>query len=164
MRLWVLPGCPLFKNVITYDILKCRSPLALGYMHSAQRTYGTKRNFSVDLPYIWDRFPVSVESSWLRHSASSARLSKPVTGVTVQYLQVQHRVGHATTNECYNECYKEQFLSIKSGCYNEHRCYNEWGGIFSAEAARACAQRVRPPALIRASVIFVIVCKNQLSV
>jgi hypothetical protein len=30
-----------------------------------------------------------------------------------------------TTNECYNE----QFLSIKSGCYNEHRCYNERGGI-----------------------------------
>ena len=28
----------------------------------------------------------------------------------------------ATTNGCYNE----QFLSIKSGCYNEHRCYNEW--------------------------------------
>jgi len=26
-----------------------------------------------------------------------------------------------TTNECYNE----QFLSINSGCYNEHRCYNE---------------------------------------
>ena len=27
---------------------------------------------------------------------------------------------------CYNERgYNEQFLSIKSGCYNEHRCYNE---------------------------------------
>jgi len=26
----------------------------------------------------------------------------------------------ATTNECYNE----QFLSVKSGCYNE-RCYNK---------------------------------------
>ena len=27
----------------------------------------------------------------------------------------------------YNEhrCYNEQSLSIKSGCYNEHRCYNE---------------------------------------
>jgi len=31
----------------------------------------------------------------------------------------------AATNECYNE----QFLSIKSGCYNEHRLYNERGGI-----------------------------------
>jgi len=27
-----------------------------------------------------------------------------------------------------NECYNEQFLSIKSGCYNEHRCYSERGG------------------------------------
>ena len=59
---------------------------------------------------------------------------------------------NATTNECYNKrmlqranvttndattydgptndattnkCYDELFLSIKSGCYNEHRCYNE---------------------------------------
>jgi len=31
----------------------------------------------------------------------------------------------ATTNECYNE----QFLSIKSGCYNERR------GILSADIA-----------------------------
>jgi len=31
-----------------------------------------------------------------------------------------------TTNKCYNE----QFLSIKSGCYNEHRCYNERRAIF----------------------------------
>jgi hypothetical protein len=35
------------------------------------------------------------------------------------------RVGYGTTNKCYNE----QFFSIKSGCYNEHRCYNERGGI-----------------------------------
>jgi len=31
----------------------------------------------------------------------------------------------ATTNECYDE----QFLSIKSECYNEQRCYNERGEI-----------------------------------
>ena len=30
-------------------------------------------------------------------------------------------VGYATMNECYNE----EFLSIKSGCSIEHRCYNE---------------------------------------
>jgi len=30
-------------------------------------------------------------------------------------------------------CYNERFLSIKSGCYNEH------GGILSADLARACA-------------------------
>jgi hypothetical protein len=37
---------------------------------------------------------------------------------------VTSTVGYATTNERYNE----QFLSIKSGCYNENRCYNERGG------------------------------------
>jgi len=43
-------------------------------------------------------------------------------------------VGYATTNDATtNECYHEQFLSIKSGCYNEHRCYNESGGILSAD-------------------------------
>jgi len=41
---------------------------------------------------------------------------------------------------CYNErCYNEQFSSIKSGCYNEHRCYNERGRILSADVARAYA-------------------------
>jgi hypothetical protein len=25
-------------------------------------------------------------------------------------------------------CYNEQFLSIKSGCYNENKCYNEREG------------------------------------
>ena len=41
-------------------------------------------------------------------------------------------------------CYNEQFLSIKSGCYNESRCYNERGGIPSANEARAYAWRVGP--------------------
>jgi len=35
--------------------------------------------------------------------------------------------------------YNEQFLSIKSGCYSEYRCYNERGGILSADVAGACA-------------------------
>jgi hypothetical protein len=39
-------------------------------------------------------------------------------------LFTPYTVGYATMNECYNE----QFLSIKSGCYNENRCYNERGG------------------------------------
>jgi len=30
-------------------------------------------------------------------------------------------------------------LPIKSECYNEHRCYNERGGVLSADVARACA-------------------------
>jgi len=41
----------------------------------------------------------------------------------------------ATTSECYNE----QFLSTKSGCYNENKCYNERGEILSADVGRACA-------------------------
>jgi len=46
-------------------------------------------------------------------------------------------VGNATKNDAAtNECYNEHFLSIKSGCYNER------GGIQSADVARACAWRV----------------------
>jgi len=60
-------------------------------------------------------------------------------------------------------CYNEPFLSIKSGYYNEHRCNNERGGILSADVARACDDVSGLPALIRASVILVIVCKVQLS-
>jgi hypothetical protein len=52
----------------------------------------------------------------------------------------RNRVGYATTNnDTKDECYNEQFLSIKSGLYNEHRCYNERGEILSADVARACA-------------------------
>jgi len=48
-------------------------------------------------------------------------------------------VGYATTNDVTtNECYNELFLSIKSGCYQER------GGILSADVARACAWRVGP--------------------
>jgi hypothetical protein len=33
----------------------------------------------------------------------------------------------ATTNTdaTKNECYNEPYLSIKLGCHNKHRCYNE---------------------------------------
>jgi hypothetical protein len=55
----------------------------------------------------------------------------------------------------YNErSYNEQFLSIKSGCYNEHRCYNKRAGILSADVARACAWGIGPPGLIRVCHIF----------
>jgi glutamate mutase epsilon subunit len=49
---------------------------------------------------------------------------------------------HATMNDdiannaTANERYDKQFLSIKSGCYNEHRCYNKRGEILSANVAR----------------------------
>ena len=48
-------------------------------------------------------------------------------------------VGYATTNDATtNECYNEHFLLIKSGCYNER------GGILSADVARACEWGVGP--------------------
>jgi len=48
-------------------------------------------------------------------------------------------VWYATTNDpTMNECYKEKFLSIKSGCYNKHRCYKERGGILLADIAHTC--------------------------
>jgi len=49
-------------------------------------------------------------------------------------------VGYAATNDATtNKCYSEQFLSIKSGCYNGHRCYNERGEMLSADVVRASA-------------------------
>jgi hypothetical protein len=87
----------------------------------------------------------------------------------------------ATTNGAtINQCYNEQFLSIKSGCYNKWR-YNkpmlQWT-IFIKKIRMLqqtqcntigwCSMHVRMmglPALIRASVIiFVTVCKVQLPV
>jgi len=35
-------------------------------------------------------------------------------------------------------------LSIKTGCYNEHRCYNERGGILSTDVACAWIWCVGP--------------------
>jgi ammonia channel protein AmtB len=54
-------------------------------------------------------------------------------------LTIWYTVGYATANDATtNECYNEQFLSIKSGFYNER------GGILSADVARACGGRVVP--------------------
>jgi len=51
-----------------------------------------------------------------------------------------YTVGYAKMNDAtMNECHNEQFLSIKSGCYNEHRCHNECGGILLADIACGCA-------------------------
>ena len=38
---------------------------------------------------------------------------------------------HTHTHIYSQICYNEQILSIISGCYNEHRCHNERGGIIS---------------------------------
>jgi len=53
---------------------------------------------------------------------------------TYMWFLFLNTVGYATTNDATkNECCNEQFLSIKSGCYNEG------GGILSANVTRACA-------------------------
>ena len=66
--------------------------------------------------------------------------------ILLDNIKIQHiKYNKIPTNAiysgvCYNErCYNEQLLSIKSGCYNEYRCYNERGGILSADVARSCA-------------------------
>jgi len=69
--------------------------------------------------------------------ASAIAPSAAITPLDI-YIYIHthtHTVGYAITNKCYNE----QFLSIISGCYNEHRCYKESGGILSADITRACA-------------------------
>ena len=40
---------------------------------------------------------------------------------------------HTHTHIYSQICYNEQILSIISGCYNEHRCHNERGGIISVD-------------------------------
>jgi hypothetical protein len=54
-------------------------------------------------------------------------------------------VGYATTNDATTkECCNPNFVTIKSGCYNEHRCYKERGGILSVDVARVCLGRFGP--------------------
>ena len=43
----------------------------------------------------------------------------------LQWTQMLQRMNATTNDAATNECYNERFLSIQSGCYNEHRCYNE---------------------------------------
>ena len=60
---------------------------------------------------------------------------------TMGFIQTHfyHTVGYDKTNDAATkECYNEQISSIKSGSYNEHKCYNERGEILSADLARQC--------------------------
>jgi hypothetical protein len=68
-----------------------------------------------------------------------SRVETRNTGCDVLHYQGHNRVGYATTNDAAtDECYNEQFLSIKSGYYDER------GGILSADVARACEKRGGP--------------------
>jgi len=61
-----------------------------------------------------------------------------VFSAQIRYIYVS-TVGYATTkNTIMNECYNEQFISIKSGWYNEHKCCDERLGITSADVAHEC--------------------------
>jgi hypothetical protein len=49
---------------------------------------------------------------------------------------VTNTLGYDKTNDATtNKCDNEQILSIKSGSYNEHRRYNERGGILLADVS-----------------------------
>ena len=74
------------------------------------------------------RLSVSIVLFWrTSHSVSVSPSEGKQKRATINYgLYSRDTVGYATTNDATtNECYNEQFLLIKSGCYNEHRCYNK---------------------------------------
>jgi hypothetical protein len=64
----------------------------------------------------------------------------PISGIAIKCFSNTSALSHYAILIMYSEvCYNEQFLSIKSGCYNAHRYYNERGEILSADVASACA-------------------------
>jgi hypothetical protein len=69
-----------------------------------------------------------VSSVWRKYGIPNTVVTKTVNILQKKWMEIAEKVGncgkflsllctvgYATTNECYNE----QFLSIKSGCYNE---------------------------------------------
>jgi hypothetical protein len=88
--------------------------------------------------------PQEATSNMIQEASIKRGFKRPVVGwVNTRWSYSINRidtVGYATMNECYNE----QFLLVKSGYYNKHRCYNERGGILSADVTCACSWRVRP--------------------
>ena len=73
-------------------------------------------------------------------------------------------MGCATTNNAKTkECYKEQDLSIKLGCYNEHRYYNERGEIlFIMESSIIVCARERLLMLVMCVRLFVLFIRGSL--
>ena len=131
----LVPGIPWIRSALSSSVL------AILICHCTSVTCAIRHIFEECVYYQ------SLRRDFVLHSVDETRT---------------YTAGYATTNECYNE----QFLSIKSGCYNEHICYNERGGIYYRPTLCALAHDVSGlPALIPASVIiFVIVCRVQLSV
>jgi len=62
-----------------------------------------------------------------------------------------------------NEYYNDEFLSIKSGCYNEHKCYNERGGISSImESSIIVFTRERFVMIFMCVILFVLFIRESL--
>ena len=68
--------------------------------------------------------------------SSYSRLTSPET--QLPYIKVHLGVLQRKMLQRTNECYNEQFLSVKSGCNKEHRCYNERGGILLLKYIWVC--------------------------
>ena len=70
-----------------------------------------------------------MDVTYKQEATAKLRMNYKTVGLT-KLLKIQiNAVGYATTNDATTnyattiECYSEQFLSIKSGCYNER-----WAG------------------------------------
>jgi len=77
-----------------------------------------------------------------------------------------NRVGCARTNNAIiNECYNEQFFSIKPGCCNEKRSYNERGGIlFIMESSIIVFTRERSFMFFMCAILFTLYMRESLFV
>jgi hypothetical protein len=63
----------------------------------------------------------------MKKAVSGQHLVTLISSVFLEHLCIScgYRMKYARTNDSTtNKCYNEQFLSIKSGCYNKHRRYN----------------------------------------
>jgi hypothetical protein len=83
---------------------------------------------------------------------------------TSERPQFAGAVGYATTNDpTTNECYSEQYLSIKSGCYNDHRLYSEREAIlFIMDSSIIFFTRERLFMLFDRESLFIVFTKESL--
>ena len=125
--------CVVRKISLCSHHVRCTTPSVRGHQHFVSTCYFLLQGVSFLSRKHFIRLhciiPHKIVSSVFRASnVTSRRLVYKIVGYTT--------TNDATTNDATtNECYNEQFLSIKSGCYNER-----WG-ILSGDVARACAWR-----------------------
>ena len=71
---------------------------------------------------------IKVSLDFLENKVNDQHLVTLISSLVLEHLYIfcGHTVEYARTNDSTtNECYNEQFLSIKSRFYNEHRGHNE---------------------------------------